>query len=55
MFRLIDKPSSGGVTTACFYKTRTHIGPLLRSIVITISHWTFTTYYVNKCVLKSTF
>jgi hypothetical protein len=28
MFRLIDKLSSGGVTTACFYKTRTHIGPL---------------------------
>jgi hypothetical protein len=38
MFRFIDKPSSGGVTTACFYKTRTHIGLLLRSIVITISH-----------------
>jgi hypothetical protein len=38
MFRLIDKPSSGGVTTACFNKTRTHIGPLLRSIVITVSH-----------------
>jgi hypothetical protein len=29
MFRLIDKPSSGGVTTACLKKhVHIHIGPL---------------------------